>query len=381
MTVLTTEAIDDELSTRSREVTAMSTTLVELDAHPGLAHVRLYPPTGGTAERWTFVEEAIAALWEDLGRITSIVDSARAVRSRRAKLTDADRGELTRLLRERPMEVSRQRIPLAQRVITGDDESIEYVGIAEMVERMRSGYPVVVGFLDAIDQVNSLMAQRLVPVYDRLEEAAIAPPAELAGLLAISASDPLSLAPRDIEDRVRVIAEAIDRRASELAALAEVTANWEGSVAHAGRELDALADSTTHAAQTRARAEHMVMAGPLPAHADAESELRSELEALRPADAAGLRALQLRISAAQRIADEAVALAQGLLDRRNELKGRLEIYQSKAARLGLGEDADLLASARIADGLLWRRPCDLRAVTRAVADYQQVLTQKRGTAG
>ena len=36
-------------------------------------------------------------------------------------------------------------------------------------------------------------------------------------------------------------------------------------------------------------------------------------------------------------------LAQGLLDRRSELKGRLTAYQAKAARLGLGEDPDLLA--------------------------------------
>lgn len=380
MTVLTTEAIDHELSTRSREVAAMSTTLVELDGHPGLAHVRLYPPAGGTAERWRVVEEVIVALWEDLGRITSIVDSATAVRKRRSKPTDTDRCELTRLLRERPMEVSRHRIPLARRMLTGDDELAEYVGIAEMVDRMRAGYPGVVEFLDAIDRVNSLIAEGLAPVHDRLEYSGITPPAELAELLAVSASDPLSLAPRDITDRVRVIADVVDRRASEAAARAQVTANWDGAVAQAAAELAALADSTTRAAQTRARAERLVMSGPLPTPADAEPELRAQLAALRPTDAPGLLALQLRIAAAIRTVEDAVQLAQGLLDRRNELSGRLEIYQSKAARLGHGEDPELLASARIAEALLARRPCDLPAVTRAVADYQQMLGQKRGTA-
>ena len=53
MTALSTEAIDRELSTRAAEVVAMSATMVELDGHPGLSHVRLYPPTGVTARRWT----------------------------------------------------------------------------------------------------------------------------------------------------------------------------------------------------------------------------------------------------------------------------------------------------------------------------------------
>ena len=51
-------------------------------------------------------------------------------------------------------------------------------------------------------------------------------------------------------------------------------------------------------------------------------------------------------------------------------------YQAKAARLGLGEDSDLLACGRIAAGLLSRQPCDLRAVTRAISDFQQMIAQK-----
>ncbi|MET0703150.1 MAG: hypothetical protein ABWY93_26190, partial [Mycobacterium sp.] len=69
---------------------------------------------------------------------------------------------------------------------------------------------------------------------------------------------------------------------------------------------------------------------------------------------------------------------QGLLDRRVELKGRLTAYQAKAARLGFGEDPELLASGRIAAGLLSRRPCDLRAITRAITDFQQLIAEKQG---
>ena len=82
MTELTTDAIDRELASRTKEVTAMSATLIELDNHPGLEHVRRYPPTGVTAQRWVVIEKSLAQLWEDLGRMTTILDSARAVRER-----------------------------------------------------------------------------------------------------------------------------------------------------------------------------------------------------------------------------------------------------------------------------------------------------------
>jgi hypothetical protein len=111
-------------------------------------------------------------------------------------------------------------------------------------------------------------------------------------------------------------------------------------------------------------------------HADAEPELREALAALTAPDPAALRALRQRVDAALRIAGEDEQLAQGLLDRRRELSGRLTAYQAKAARLGMGEDSDLLACGRIAAGLLSRQPCDLRAVTRAISDFQQLIAQK-----
>jgi hypothetical protein len=40
MTEVSTEAIDDEIVSRTKEVAAMSTTLFELESHPGLEHVR-----------------------------------------------------------------------------------------------------------------------------------------------------------------------------------------------------------------------------------------------------------------------------------------------------------------------------------------------------
>ncbi|MDT5390186.1 MAG: hypothetical protein QOE04_3827, partial [Mycobacterium sp.] len=377
MTALTTDEIDRELDSRTKEVAAAVATLMELDSHPGLEHVRRYPPTGVTAQRWVVIERALGELWEDVGRMTTILDSAKAMRGRRSKPHDDDRAELTRLLRERPLEVSRERIPLAQRVITGPGESVGYVGLGDMADDMRAAYPAVAEFLDGVDQINTLVVTRLGPLQKRLDDAGATGPKQIAELLAVSATDPLSLSASDVEERVRIIAADVEQRSTELAELAELQSNWAAAVTATGAQLDALRAAGASAADVRALVEQTVVTGPLPSHEDAEPGLRAQLDSITTPDPATLRSLRHRIEAALRVAREDEELAQGLIDRRTELKGRLTAYQAKAARLVLGEDRDLLASSRIASGLLHRQPCDLRAVTRAVADYRQLLVEKQ----
>lgn len=377
MSALTTDEIDRELESRKKEVAAMSATLIELENHPGLGHVRLYPPTGVTAQRWSVIEKSLAQLWEDLGRISSILESARTVRAHRSKPDDDDRIELTRLLRERTLEVSRQAIPLAQRQIGGLGEAVEYVGLADTAERMHAAYPSVVEFLDAVDRINSVIADKLAPIQERLDAAGTAGPEEIAQLLQSSATDPLSLTTRDVEERIAAIADSVEQRSAELAELAAIQSNWSDSLAATARRLDELRDASTRAAQIHSHAVQIVLAGPFPKRDDAEPGLRAELQSITSPDPKALWSLRHRIDAALRAAGEEEQLAQGLLDRRSELKGRLTAYQAKAARLGLGEDRDLLACNRIATGLLSRKPCDLRAVTRAISDYQQMIVDKR----
>jgi hypothetical protein len=121
----------------------------------------------------------------------------------------------------------------------------------------------------------------------------------------------------------------------------------------------------------------MVLTGPLPVTADAEPKLRAELDSMTAPDPTALRELQRRIGSALDRVRQDEALAQGLLDRRTELKGRLKAYDAKAVRLGLAEDPELVSARRLARGLMSRQPCDLRAVTQAVVDYQQVLSAKQ----
>lgn len=378
MAALTIDAIDRELASRTKEVADMSATLIELESHPGLEHLRRYPPTGVTAHRWAVVEKSLAQLWDDLGRMTSIVDSARSLRMARSKPDDADRRELTRLLCERPLEISRERIPLAQRSINGPVEAVETVGLADTADRMRADYPAVIDCLDVVERIDSLIATGLAPIQKRLDADGMAAPKELADLLAVSAVDPLSLSAHDVEECIASIAGDVERRSTELAELAVLQANWPAALAATALELDALRQATQRAARARRHAQHSVLSGPLPTHEDAEPGLRAELAAITVPNSAALLSLRRRIDAAIKAAGQDEQLAQGLLDRRTELHGRLTAYQAKAARLGLGEDPDLLAADRIAAGLLSRRPCDIRAVTRAIVDFQQLILEKQG---
>jgi hypothetical protein len=318
-------------------------------------------------------------MWQDLSSMASILESARTVRARRSNVTDTDRAELTRLLFGRPLEVARQRIPLAQRSITARAEVVEFAGLAEFAERMRTDYRGVVEFLDAVEQINSSVTGGLAPVQDRLDAVGAASPRELIDLLTVSATDPLSLTPQEVDLRVDAIVKSVERRASEIAELAALHAKWPEELAATDARLDTLRGVVDRAVRARALAERTVICGPLPSPTDAEPALRGALRSISTPDPVALTSLRRRIETALRVVGEQEELAQGLLDRRAELAGRLSVYQAKAARLGLAEDSDLLACARIAAGLLSRRPCDLPAVTRAIADFQNLIGQKQGT--
>ncbi|MFD8499828.1 caspase domain-containing protein [Amycolatopsis sp. NPDC059657] len=72
------------------------------------------------------------------------------------------------------------------------------------------------------------------------------------------------------------------------------------------------------------------------------------------------------------------ARAAGLVDRRDELRGKLDGYTAMAARLGFAEDEDLSALRETAWDLLWSRPCDLGAATVATTAYVAAVQARRG---
>ncbi|MBF6125764.1 hypothetical protein [Nocardia brasiliensis] len=377
--------IDLELTRRTTELDAITNTMLELDKHPGLTLVRRYPPSGVTAARWLPVRDALALMWEDLGRLRAILDSARTVRGTRAKLDDGRRAELTELLRGRPYEVSRTPIPLAERSLTGPSEHVLFVGLADTVDRMRATFPPIAEFLDAVDQVNTRVMSGLAPLQETLDTAGAATPElraigdGIAELLSRSATDPLALTTAEIDARLAELGGALRRQAAVLAEFAALAADRPAAVAALRTRLAELSAIAARAARAKAEVERTIRSGPLPQLVDESGLLRSELDAVAAESGpAALVALRGRIDSALAAAVAAQNLAQGLLDRRVELRGRLAAYHAKAARLGVSEDRDLLAAHETAAALLSGKPCDLAAVTRAVAGYQQLVAAKSG---
>ncbi|MBF6543229.1 hypothetical protein [Nocardia brasiliensis] len=377
--------IDLELTRRTTELDAITNTMLELDKHPGLTLVRRYPPSGVTAARWLPVRDALALMWEDLGRLRAILDSARTVRGTRAKLDDGRRAELTELLRGRPYEVSRTPIPLAERSLTGPSEHVLFVGLADTVDRMRATFPPIAEFLDAVDQVNTRVMSGLAPLQETLDTAGAATPElraigdGIAELLSRSATDPLALTTAEIDARLAELGGALRRQAAVLAEFAALAADRPAAVAALRTRLAELSAIAARAARAKAEVERTIRSGPLPQLVDESGLLRSELDAVAAESGpAALVALRGRIDSALAAAVAAQNLAQGLLDRRVELRGRLAAYHAKAARLGVSEDRDLLAAHETAAALLSGKPCDLAAVTRAVGGYQQLVAAKSG---
>ncbi|WP_067673367.1 hypothetical protein [Nocardia miyunensis] len=392
MHALTALEIDSELASRGREIDAVTATLLELDRHPGLVLLRGFPPTGVTARQWRPIEQLLDLMWEDFGRVQAILDQARVVRARRAKPTEADRVELTRLLRDRPHEAARTAIPMAQRSLTGPGEQVLFVGIADTLDRMRTAFPQIARFLDAVDAANTRVLEALNPVQAELTRLGGVTPElrEIAeavtDMLGSSATDPLAASAAETDSRVAELVRRLERESHDLAELRVLSADWPAAIAQTRDLLATIGRIVDRATLAREQVQEKIRTAPLPAHRDETGPLRGELDALADGTpdaraAFALRELRRRIAAAHARAEQALELAQGLLDRRAELRGRLSAYQAKAARLGVSEEQEVLSANRIATGLLGRVPCDLGAVTRAITDYQQIVAEVSGRRG
>ena len=254
MTALTRDQVDREISERTAELEAWAAALVKLDTHPGLEHVRRYPPRGRTADRWVAVESALAQMWDGLRWMTSIMDAVHALRARRSKPDQTDVDELTRLLRERPLTVSPEGDSLDRPVVGGLPPAVERVGLADTADRIRAVYPAVAEFLAAVDEIGTKVATGLAPYLTRLDELGAKFPEELTDFLAVSATDPLSFTADDVHARLSAIAREIEIQVAQRAEDAFLQANWSDSMATTGVQIDLLREALEQAGRARAHA-------------------------------------------------------------------------------------------------------------------------------
>lgn len=143
-----------------------------------------------------------------------------------------------------------------------------------------------------------------------------------------------------------------------------------------GRAVDELAAAEDLALRARALAADRILGPRLGSFVAEAAALRSALGAAGHLSDADATALHGRVAAAARRAVDAREFADGLIQRRDELRGRVTAYDALAVRLGVAEEPDVVTTKRAARDLLWSKPCDLRAATMATTAYLRCVAER-----
>jgi hypothetical protein len=245
-------------------------------------------------------------------------------------------------------------------------------GLSPLLERMRAARALAAGLATGPD--------------DRPEGDAIAAAGARLDALAAAATDPLALAGDSPAPTLAGLDADVAALTERLERLMTVRDGWEGRLAAAAAALDELEQLAGQERRVRARASDRIAGHGLVPPADPLPMLRERLDRIAavpgwPTRARRIDDLDAAVSAAGATLRAAVERADGLLQRRAELRGRFEAYRAKAARLGLAELPELWSPAREVERLLWSRPCDLAAATRALNAYRRTLAARQAEGG
>jgi len=379
----------------------IAATMYAVDQHPGLGLLRGSTMTGRTAERWRTLQPEIDQAWAYFSAFGDLLEQARAVRGRR-RLDTADWGELARLLREPVVGLGADGLPVD--VAAAGAAAAGKLTLEDLVAQLDKRVAGVIAQLSEVDAAWTAVASAIASVSERVDAAVglaaqvgAASSAEslrtaLAEAERLDLRDPLAAAPAGrISDATRSrldsLAAAADRTQVELAELARLREAYPQRRTALVSLVDDVAAAEKGVGTAQQRATEKIANPGLGAVPAAAAILRARIPALDQLalDAqwrqlsAGLSTVEASAIRARDRALELTRAADGLLDRRDELRGRLEAYRAKAAARGFAEHEALSGSYTRAHDLLFTAPCDLRASTRAVHEYQQILASVVGS--
>jgi chromosome segregation ATPase len=391
------EAADRALERLGDECDRIAEALVAMDGHPGHQLLRGASLTGLTHTRWVETSTAMATLWEQFDAYRTLLDRAREVRARRSRPGQEELDELTELLTGKVVELNREQLPIERRSLTGPAQNVERITLTALVTKMKDAYATVTAVLAEADTAWTNALTRLDPLENELRSALAAAESvgtgkldelntireRLAEAREQAMTDPLALTGND---PLTSIETELARLKSELAVLATTRDSVNDRIARIADALSQIEATQREAGNATAVVIAKIANPNLPALHDLTPPLRARLTNLQPlinhADwprlAQELDQLDQATAQAKYEARAQLAVRTGLLDRRAELRGRLDAYRAKAARHGRAEDLELGALHTRAYELLYTAPCDLAAATRAVNRYQQAVTHQEG---
>ena len=395
-TALTRQEARAAVQAASTERDAIQANLLELDDSFGKRMLAGAALTGATSGQWATAEAELAAVWQTFNAYSAVVDQARQLADSLGWSTGRKIEKINALLSGPAVQLTLPSPPIGRRELTAGPAAP--VSLAAAVSQMKRGYSRVSLVCAAAEAVWNALADDLQQAAAGLtaaqRSAAGIADDELAGLVVTAEAtlgelrsalntDPLSLwqhgsADTSRLDRLRRQVTAVTTRAAELGRLHDDAA---GRITAVTAAVTAASGARQDAEVARQRAAAKVSpAGTLPPLPDLAA-LSGRLAALDGLRAEGrwsrlateLDTVQRQAEQAARRCRDAERAATAQLDRREELRGLLDAYQAKAARLGGTEDAPLGQLYRQARELLWTAPCDVTAAADAVTSYQRAV--------
>lgn len=413
--VMDRDEADRALARLGAEHKAIEDSLLALQDHAGRRLLEGAALTGTTRDRWAAAERTITLLWTCFDVYTGALRDAREIRTRRrwpgrdelVELTDRLRGESV-LVAGGAGEQSllSERFTLEGLVRRMNELYASSLDVVVTADAVWSALPARIDLLAAeLGRTRSLAHSVGVrpgehPAGDELEDIT----AELTALRSQVVTDPLafwrpaagSSAPgggRPDTARYDRAALALEDIRREIEAVLAVRQDSEDRLLRL-RDVLSRADRTlTEARSARGEVLAKIAASEVPAVSGPPTALQERLAAaaeyrrhqqwhrLSPL----LESLEREAEDELMRARESLTAVTAPLAVRAELRGRLDAYKAKVARLGAAEDPLLIERYDAARRMLWSAPCDLRVAEQAVLRYQQaaadVLSGPRDAGG
>ncbi|WP_432033250.1 hypothetical protein [Streptomyces antibioticus] len=410
--VMDRDEVDRALARLGAEHEAIETSLLALQDHAGRRLLEGADLTGVTEERWAGAEASITLLWAYFDAYTDALRSAREIRSRRRWSSREDLAELTELLRGESVTVAGSAlagVPAPQ----GSGRLSQSFSLTALVDRMNELYASSLDMVVAADAVWSALPARIDLLAAELQRTrrlahsvGVRPGEHPAGddlerithtltrLREEVVSDPLaywvpaqgSSAPGGGRPDTTVYdreARALEDVRREIDAVLTVRQDAEQRLVKL-RDILSRADRTLAEART-ARGEVLakIAATEVPVVSGPPTVLQEQLATAAEyrRHAQWHRLSPLLESLEEKAEDELLRARESLtavtapLAVRAELRGRLDAYKAKVARLGLAEDPFLIERYDAARRMLWSAPCDLRVAEQAVQRYQRAAAE------
>ncbi|MFD7326139.1 hypothetical protein ACFV9D_34530 [Streptomyces sp. NPDC059875] len=403
--VMDRDEVDRALARLGAEHKAIEDSLLALQDHAGRRLLEGAELTGTTRDRWQSTERTITLLWTYFDAYAGALSEARELRARRRWSSREDLEELTERLRGESVLVSggaQEQARLSERFTLErlvDRMNELYASSLDMVvtaDAVWSALPARIDLLAAeLGRTRSLAHSVGVrpgehPAGDELESIT----AELTALRSQVVTDPLSFwrpaagssAPgggRPDTERYDRAARALEDIRREIEAVLAVRQDSEERLLRL-RDVLSRADRTLSEARA-ARGEVLakIAASEVPAVSGPPTVLQERLSmAAEYRRHAQWHRLSPLLESLEREAEDELMRARESLTAvtaplavRAELRGRLDAYKAKVARLGAAEDPLLIERYDAARRMLWSAPCDLRVAEQAVLRYQQAAAE------